>query len=94
MANISYAEGIIQFIAPNRTVLDAVIDVFRIAEHFTYDTVLNIDNVQIITNDKDYAIGTMPFYGSGRWSYETNIEHMISWISEDIDSSMLKLLIV
>lgn len=86
MANISYAEGIIQFIAPNRAVLDAVIDVFRIAEHFTYDTMLDIDNVQIITNDKDYAIGTMPFYGSGRWSYETNIEHMISWISEDLDS--------
>jgi len=86
MANISYAEGIIQFIAPNKAVLDAVIDVFRIAEHFTYDTVLDIDNAQIITNDKDYAIGTMPFYGSGRWSYETNIEHMIFWISEDIDS--------
>ena len=77
--------SLLQFIAPNRAVLDAVIDVFRIAEHFTYDTVLDIDNVQIITNDKDYAIGTMPFYGSGRWSYETNIEHMISWISEDLD---------
>ena len=86
MANISYAEGVIQFIAPNRAVLDAVIDIFRIAERFTYDTVLDIDNVRIITNDKDYAIGTTSFYGSGRWSYETNVEHMISWISEDLDS--------
>lgn len=86
MANISYAEGIIQFITPNRATLDAVIDVFRTAEHFSYDTVLDIDNIQVSTNDKGDTVGVVPFYGSGRWAYATNAERMIPWISDNLDS--------
>lgn len=86
MANISYAEGIIQFITPNRATLDAVIDVFRTTEHFSYDTVLDIDNIQVSTNDKGDTVGTVAFYGSGRWTYATNTERMIPWISENLGS--------
>lgn len=86
MANISYAEGVIQFITPNRATLDAVIDVFRTAEHFSYDTVLDIDNIQVSTNDKGDTVGVVPFYGSGRWTYATNAERMIPWINENLDS--------
>lgn len=86
MANISYAEGVIIFTAPNQTALDAVIEVFNTASRFTYDTVFDVDDIQISTNDKGDTVGTVPFYGSGRWSYATNTERMIPWINENLDS--------
>ena len=86
MANISYAEGVIIFKAANKAALDAVVDVFRTAEHFSYDTVLDIDNIQVSTNDKGDTVGTVAFYGSGRWTYATNAERMIPWISDNLDS--------
>lgn len=86
MANISYAEGVIVFTAPNETTLDAVIDVFNTASHFDYDTVFDTDEIQISENDKGDTVGVVPFYGSGRWSYATNAERMIPWISDNLDS--------
>lgn len=86
MANISYAEGVIVFKAPNEAALDAVIEVFNTASHFTYDTTFNPDDIQVSTNDKGDTVGTVPFYGSGRWSYATNTERMIPWLNENLDS--------
>lgn len=86
MANISYAEGVIIFTAPNRATLDAVIEVFNTASRFTYDTVFDADEMQVSTNDKGDTVGTVAFYGSGRWSYATNTERMIPWLSENLDS--------
>lgn len=86
MANISYAEGVIIFTAPNQAALDAVIEVFNTASHFTYDTVFDADEMQVSTNDNGDTVGTVPFYGSGRWSYTTNTERMIPWLSENLDA--------
>lgn len=86
MANISYAEGVIVFKTPNETTLDAVIDAFNTASHFNYDTTFDIDEMQISTNDEGDTVGVVPFYGSGRWTYATNAERMIPWISENLDS--------
>lgn len=66
MANISYAEGVIIFKAPNEAALDAVVEVFNTASHFGYDTTFNVDDIQISTNDKGDTVGVVPFYGSGR----------------------------
>ena len=86
MANISYAEGVIVFKAPNEAALDAVIEVFNTASRFAYDTVFDADEMQISTNDTGETVGTVAFYGSGRWSYATNTERMIPWLSENLDS--------
>ena len=86
MANISYAEGVIIFAAPNEATLDAVIDVFNTASHFGYDTTFNPDDIQVSLGDKGDIVGVVPFYGSGRWTYATNTERMIPWISENLDS--------
>lgn len=86
MANISYAEGDITFTVNDKAALDAVVEVFNIASHFTYDTVFNADDIQLSVNDKGNIVGTVPFYGSGRWTYATNAERMIPWISENLDS--------
>lgn len=86
MANISYAEGVIIFAAPNEAALDAVADVFHTASHFGYDTVFDTDDIQISTNDEGDTVGVVPFYGSGRWTYATNAERMIPWISDNLDS--------
>lgn len=86
MANISYAEGVIIFAAPNETTLDAVIEVFNTASRFTYDTVFDADEMQVSLGDNGDIVGVVPFYGSGRWSYATNTERMIPWLSENLDS--------
>lgn len=86
MANISYAEGVIIFKAPNKAALDAVVEVFNTASHFSYDTVFDTDDIQVSTNDKGDTVGVVPFYGSGRWTYATNAERMIPWISDNLDS--------
>lgn len=86
MANISYAEGVIIFKAPNEAALNAVVEVFNTASHFGYDTVFDTDEIQISENDKDDTVGVVPFYGSGRWTYATNAERMIPWISENLGS--------
>lgn len=86
MANISYAEGIILFVAPNEATLDAVIDVFNTASHFGYDTTFNPDDIQVSVEDNGDIVGVVPFYGSGRWTYTNNAERMIPWICEDLDS--------
>lgn len=86
MANISYAEGVIIFKTPNKATLDAVVDVFHTASRFGYDTTFNPDEIQISENDKGDTVGVVPFYGSGRWTYATNAERMIPWISDNLDS--------
>ena len=86
MANISYAEGVIIFAAPNEATLDAVIDVFNIASHFGYDTTFNPDEIQVSLGDNGDIVGVVPFYGSGRWTYATNAERMIPWLDENLDS--------
>lgn len=86
MANISYAEGAIIFTVNDKAALDAVVEAFNTASHFTYDTVFNADDIQLSVNDKGNIVGTVPFYGSGRWTYATNAERMIPWISENLDS--------
>ena len=86
MANISYAEGVITFVAPNEATLDAVIDVFNIASRFGYDTTFNPDDIQVSLGDNGDIVGVVPFYGSGRWTYATNAERMIPWINENLDS--------
>lgn len=86
MANISYAEGVIIFAAPNEATLDAVIDVFNTASHFGYDTTFNPDDIQVSLGDNGDIVGVVPFYGSGRWTYATNTERMIPWLSENLDS--------
>lgn len=86
MANISYAEGVIIFAAPNETTLDAVVEVFNTASHFGYDTTFNPDDIQVSLGDNGDIVGVVPFYGSGRWTYATNAERMIPWINENLDS--------
>ena len=81
MANISYAEGVITFVAPNEAALDAVIEVFNTASHFGYDTTFNPDDIQVSLGDNGDIVGVVPFYGSGRWTYATNTERMIPWIN-------------
>lgn len=66
MANISHAEGVIIFAAPNEATLDAVIDVFNTASHFGYDTTFNPDDIQVSLGDNGDIVGVVPFYGSGR----------------------------
>ena len=51
MANISYAEGVIIFSAPNEATLDAVVEVFNTASHFGYDTTFNPDDIQVSLGD-------------------------------------------
>lgn len=86
MANISHAEGIIIFAAPNEATLDAVIEAFNTASRFGYDTTFNPDDIQISVNDNGDTVGVVPFYGSGRWTYATNAERMIPWICENLGS--------
>ena len=86
MANISYAEGVIIFKAPNEATLDAVIDVFNTASRFGYDTTFNSDDIQVSLGDNGDIVGVVPFYGSGRWTYATNAERMIPWLGENLDS--------
>ena len=87
MANLSDAEGTITFITNNETSLNAIVDVFHTADDFTYNTSFNINDIQVSTNHKGHTVATVPFYGSGRWSYDFNTEHMIAAISENLTVS-------
>ena len=85
MANISDAEGTIVFTTDTRAALDALIDVFHIAEEFGYHTTFDPESVEVHPTDDGRISGTVSFYGFGRWSYHNNAEHMIDWICDDIN---------
>lgn len=92
MANISNVEGAIVFTTENEKALDAIADVFQSADNYLYNTSFDIEAIEVSTNESGNIVGTVPFFGAGRWSYGTNADRMIEWISEDIDNINEKIL--
>lgn len=62
----------------NMTVKE-ILENLKEADLTDYDHGLDIDT----TNCKKYSVS---FYGTGRWSYTTNIENMETWLKESITS--------
>ena len=90
MANISSAFGTITIECDNAKGLEELEKCFEISESWDYYTAVEEAFAEIETIAK-YAVKGY-FYGCGRWSYQTNIERLFDWLSNQKEKLNWKLL--
>ena len=86
MANLSDAMGNVTIKTNNGEAIKSLIEVFKVLERGDYNTYISDSDMEIRIDENGNAEFELHsyFWGTGRWSYSSNIECFAKWSMDEI----------